>query len=44
MFADNPETVIDSDVPATDGVGSPVTAVAELKFPEVIAEVEYRKS
>ena len=35
---------MDSEEPAADGVGSPVTCVAELKLSEVIAEVEYRKS
>ena len=40
MLAERPETVIDSELPATDGVGSLVTWVAELKLPDVIAEVE----
>ena len=35
---------MDSDEPATEGVGSPVTAVAEEKFPLVMSEVEYLKS
>ena len=31
-------------VPATFGIGSPVACVAEAKFPDVMVEVEYRRS
>jgi hypothetical protein len=32
-------TVVDCDVPADAGTGSPVTCMAELQFAEVIADV-----
>ena len=37
---ERPEMVIDSALPAMEGVGSPVTAVADEKLSAVMAEVE----
>ena len=44
MLGFKPETVIDSEEPATDGDGSPVAGVAEVQFKSVIVAVEYLMS